>query len=61
MRTREERNGAPPEIRLGATVVAQPLIGNFNIFCLLGGFMAARVAASLEIGLSADQRPCASL
>ena len=61
MRTRENETERPPEIRLGATVVAQPLIGNFNTLCLLGGFMAARVAASPEIGLSADQHACASL
>src|SRR5260370_40957556 len=55
MRTRENETERPPLFRLGATVVAQPLIGNFNILRPIGGFMAVRVAASPRSGSKAGQ------
>ena len=46
-------------MRLGATVVAQPLIGNFNILRLFGGFMAARFSSqSRNAGSKAGWRAC---
>jgi len=44
MRTRDNETERP-HIWLGATVVAQPLIGNFNNLRLFGGFMAARFSS----------------